>query len=96
MGSLTVSAHLIAQLPFVTARLGAATVMWDVSPTRNWSADNDTGAAYAQTLIDHMKAHDAPFVLGHVVKALPPPAEWTGIEIGFIQGIASAAAGLGG
>lgn len=89
------SAHLIAQLPFVTARLGAATVMWDVTPTRNWSDDNATGAVYAQALIDHMAEHEAPFVLTHVIKALPPPGDWTGVEVGFVQGIASAAAGLG-
>lgn len=96
MGATAMSANLIAKLPFVTATLGTATRLWDVTPTRNWSDDNATGAAYAQALIDHMKEHDAPFVLGHVVKALPPPAEWTGIEIGFVQGIACAAAGLGG
>lgn len=81
----------IANLPFVTMRLGRPTSLWVVTPVGKWDADQETGIAYARALCDLMRDTDQPQLLALVVKAMPAPPDWTGIEAGFFHFIACAA-----
>lgn len=81
----------VTALPFVQAQEnGQPTSLWDVTPSGVWSADNDTGGAYADALISHMAATAQPILLGLVMKAIMDAGTWTGLECGFCHRIAGA------
>lgn len=56
---------------------------WHSTPTGNWCADNRTGRLYADELVEYMREHDDPAILGHVVKAIASKDHWGGVEVGF-------------
>ena len=60
---------------------------WVVKPSGDWSADNDTGRAYAKALIRYMRAHKTPFLLGYVMTEIATKNSITGIEAGFFNAI---------
>ena len=79
----------ITTLPFVEAQAnGQPSNLWAVLPTGIWSADNDTGGAHADALLDHIAAAGQPMLLGHVVKAIVDGGTWSGVECGFCHRIA--------
>ena len=64
---------------------------WAVSPTGDWSADNARGRELARKLLAHMRGNEAPNALGVVIKAMIACGAYTGVEVGFLTTIASAA-----
>ena len=79
----------VTALPFVEAQAnGQPSNLWAVTPSGAWSADNDTGVAYAEALMDHMARNGQPMLLGYVIKAIAEAGVWTGIECGFCHSIA--------
>jgi hypothetical protein len=58
--------------------------VWAVKPTGNFENDCNRGRAYAQ----EFAAYGQPGLLGHIVKQMP--SQHTGIEVGFLNAIASA------
>lgn len=79
----------VTALPFVQAQAnGQPSSLWAVTSSGVWSADNDTGGAYADALIDLMSSTAQPFLLGFVMKAIMDAGAWTGVECGFCHAIA--------
>lgn len=63
--------------------------MWAVTASGDWSADNATGRQHALALIGYMKVHNAPQLLGHVVRSMTEHQKFGGVEVGFFTEIAS-------
>lgn len=60
---------------------------WMVSPSGDWSKDNETGRAYALQFARAMAETKNFFMLQRIVSDMP--SEHTGIEVGFLSAIAS-------
>lgn len=73
-----------ANLPFVRGPL-----LWVTQPTGVWGEDNLTGRGYADALADLGE----PSLLYFVVQAMGPPAQWSGVEVGFFHRLAERAGG---
>ncbi len=79
-------AKVLPTLPFVVMTLGTPTQLWVPKSAGDYQADNETGKRYADALIAVMREHEAPNLLGQVVKAMVEP--WSGVEVGFMHRIA--------
>ena len=63
---------------------------WVVTPTGDWGTDCDTGREYAKALMRYSRAHQTPFILGYVMKAIASKGQIGGIEVGFFNAIGEA------
>lgn len=83
-----------ACLPFVLVdkETGKVTNYWNVAASGDYGEDCETGRAYAYDLIDHIADTQFPGTLAWVASAMPIGDAKTGIEIGFWNVIATAAA----
>jgi len=88
--------NVLSELPFVVSIKGMAVSLWEPVTTGVWGTDNEAGRNHADALIEVIRAHDAPPLLGQVVKALGRSGRWSGVEVGFTQRLAEwAVAGYG-
>lgn len=62
---------------------------WDVLPTGSWSFDTSVGEEYARIYLERCKTYGAP-ALGWVVRDMIRSGSYTGIEAGFVGGLAAA------
>ena len=62
--------------------------LWAIEATGDYAADNAAGRAAAAELTRVMFFSDAPFLLGHVVKAMIAKGRFGGVEIGFCHAVA--------
>lgn len=81
-----VNKKLRPELPFLS-RGGC----WDVAPTGDWDADNQTGAAYGRAYVEAMFHPETP-LLCWIVKDIIQAGRYTGIEAGFFFVVQRAAA----
>jgi hypothetical protein len=79
-------------LPFAS-RTESGTDYWTVAETGDWSADNRTGRAHADALVEQMHESGFPGTLAHVVRAMVDHGAVGGVEIGFLNRIAEHAIG---
>ena len=77
--------------PYAVLSFATGDDYWTISDTGEWAADNDAGRAAAAELMRVMHFQDAPFLLGHVMKAMVAKGRWSGVETGFAQAIAERA-----
>lgn len=63
----------------------------NIEPSGVNSEDNRTGRDLAKKLIEDMRDREAPFLLGHTVKAMIERGRYGAIEIGFFQQISEIA-----
>lgn len=75
-------------LPFVDSIEGQATSLWTVQRTGDFEADCATGRAHAMALSDYIARAGDPAFLPLVARDIMRAGQWTGVEIGFFQGIA--------
>jgi hypothetical protein len=80
--------HALESLSFVTAT-GGALNLWPAASGGTYGEMCATGRARGVEVVDYMRQHEAPMVLGHVVAAMPSHGP---VEIGFFQVIAERAA----
>lgn len=81
--------HALCRLSFVQPiEKGCVDVWPETVSTGSFGADNRIGHARADELIAYMAAHDAPMVLGHIVKRIGERGVYGPIEIGFFHRIA--------
>jgi hypothetical protein len=62
---------------------------WVVEETGDWSADNKIGEAYAQELLQVMRASKDPNILGLCVKDMIAHGRFGGVECGFMFAFSS-------
>ena len=59
-------------------------IFWTATPSGNWQADCDEGAAWARALLDHMAEHQGRYMLGWVVQAMKAEPRMSGQAVGFL------------
>ena len=82
-----------ADLPFVTFT-NKTFNPWSVTPSGDWARDCATGRAYAEALIEHVRAEDDGALFAQVLLAIGAHVAVnakTGLETGFLASIAAAA-----
>lgn len=77
------AAILVCSGPFVNN--------WPVTPSGNYAQDCFTGECLAGEAVRRMKQHGESPLLGWMVRDMPKGKEMSGIEIGFLGGIAKMA-----
>lgn len=90
-GSISITAESNPRPWEVLSFVAGADTLWSPSRTGNYRQDCDAGRSYAAELLLHIEQHGSPFLLGHVCRAISGES-WGGVEAGFFQGIAEAAA----
>lgn len=91
---IKVEQNFLDCLPFVGRDLreaGHPRNFWDVSPSGDYAADCETGRMYAEDCLAYMRVNASPILLKSIVMAMP--REFSGIEIGFLHVLGSAAVG---
>ena len=83
----------IIKLPFVKKRTKGMerNHFWSVEPTGDFTKDCQTGRAYGALALEFMKKKNMRSLLTWVVLDMPRSGESSGIEIGFLSVIATAA-----
>ena len=81
----------LSSLPFVVCEPGHPARLWVVEPSGDWTTDCTTGRTHAAALIAFMAVDGNTQQLGHVIRAIGQAGQWTGVEVGFYQGLADAA-----
>lgn len=82
----------LSALPFVDCQAGRPARLWAVQESGDWSTDCSIGREHGHALIAFMAADGNTQQLGHVIRAIGQTGKWTGVEVGFCQAIADAAA----
>jgi hypothetical protein len=87
--------HPITVLPFVhDATPGADDAgrnFWHVAGTGDYGLDCELGTGMAHRAIAYMRENNVPHLLTWVVESMIERGDFSGIEVGFLQTIASAA-----
>ena len=74
--------------------LKARAKFWNVAATGNYGEDCRAGDVLAQDLIDEIRRTHNPSLLVWVVRDMKAVSVFTGVEIGFLAGVAHRAASL--
>ena len=72
---------------------GAVIALWSPEVSGNYGADNAKGHAYAEEVLEYIRHHDVPPLLGYVTKAMVNHGKFGGVEVGFCERIAWHASG---
>lgn len=59
--------------------------LWPLVASGNYTADCDSGRAFADDLVTRMEREGMPNLLGATVKAINAGGHWGGLEVGFFQ-----------
>lgn len=51
----------------------------------DWAKDNAIGRDFADETVLAIAEKDAPFILGHTVKAMIKKGDYNGVEVGFFN-----------
>ena len=64
---------------------GAVIAFWAPEVSGNYGSDNTKGHDYADEVLEYMRQHDYPGLLGHVTKAMIAHGKFGGVEVGFCE-----------
>lgn len=78
----------VTDLPFVKDRKGKPRSFWHVAPTGRYAEDCIIGRYYALEAVAYMRLKSFPPLLGWIARDMPRADDFTGVEIGFMHGIA--------
>ena len=87
-----------SELPFTTKDTndlekslhGIGVRYWSVETSGNWIEDCAVGSEYARIFIERVKARKSRPLMAWIVRDMVTAGRWTGVECGFIQGVARA------
>lgn len=71
---------------------GDTTNYWNVKASGNWAEDLATGKRYLQEMANYVAREDDPMVLRRIIAEVSRVSPQTGIEVGFVDGLALCAA----
>ena len=74
---------------------GTGVHYWDVYASGVWAKDCEVGTEYARLFLERVKANEPHPIMAWIVRdmVVRGPALWSGIEVGFVQGLARPSAG---
>ena len=89
-----------SELPFTTKDTndlekslhGVGVRYWSVEASGDWIEDCAVGSEYARIFIERVKARQSRPLMAWIVRDMVTAGRWTGVECGFIQGVARASA----
>ena len=68
---------------------GSGVYYWDVQPSGNWAEDCQVGGEYARIFLNRVRASEPGPILGWIIRDMIQKGQYSGVECGFAQGIAS-------